>query len=162
MGVEASSWSNMGDLDPPQVTEAFQFFDADGDEMLTEDQFIKMVQSLGQTPTQAKLKELLDSNKNAEGLVDRPACDKMMPEIQAQKKSRTDVIEAFKVFDNRGDGMITVENFKQMMGSVGEKLTATEVQEAVAKATEVAPGESDGQAAIEYEKYVEWMMGKDA
>ena len=34
---------------------------------------------------------------------------------------------ASQVFDNRSDGCITVENFKQMMGTVGEKLTAQEV-----------------------------------
>jgi len=37
-----------------------------------------------------------------------------------------------------------------------------QVQEAVAKALEVAAGKTDGQEAIDYVAYVDWMMGKDA
>jgi len=65
------------------------------------------------------------------------------------------------VFDNRSDGCITVENFKQMMGTVGEKLTAQEVSEALTKALEVAHSTSDGNEAIDYRAYVDWMMGPD-
>merc|ERR1711907_509393 len=159
MGVTRAT---MGDMpDAAAVQEAFQFFDKDGDELLTKEEFTKMVQSLGQTPTKAKLSELLDQYA-PNGTVNKDACDKMMPEIAKEKKSKQDVIDAFKVFDNRSDGHITVDNFRQMMGNVGEKLTAPEVQEAVAKALEVARGQTDGQEAIDYVAYVDWMMGKDA
>merc|ERR1712070_800255 len=113
-----------------------------------------MVQSLGETPTQAKLGELLAGKTD----IDREGVKAMMPAIKAEKKNEQDVIDAFKVFDNRSDGHITVDNFRQMMGNVGEKLSGPEVQEAVTKALEVAKGETDGQEAIDYVAYVDWMM----
>merc|ERR1712070_1016208 len=115
-----------------------------------------MVQSLGETPTQAKLGELLAGKTD----IDREGVKAMMPAIKAEKKNEQDVLNPFKVFDNRSDGHITVDNFRQMMGSVGEKLTPQEVTDAVAKAKEVADTTmDDGQEAIEYAKYVDWMMG---
>merc|ERR1711881_711885 len=157
MGIER----NMGDMpDEAALQEAFRFFDKDEDQQLTHEEFTKMVQSLGQTPTQARLNELLQENA-AGGTVDMEACKKMMPDIAKEKKTRQQVIDAFKVFDNRSDGHITVENFRNMMGQVGEKLKPQEVDEAVAKALEVAKGSSAGESGdcIEYEKYVTWMMG---
>jgi len=149
-------------MDPAAIQEAFQFFDTDGDDILNKEQFTKMVQSLGQTPTQAKLEELMGTHA-PDGQVNRDACDKMMPEIEKEKKSKKDVLDAFKVFDNRSDGKITLENFRQMMGNVGEKLTAPEVAEASQKAMEVAGTKTEeGGDAIDYNQYVTWMMGKDA
>merc|ERR1712159_218522 len=151
----------MGDVpEDAAIQEAVRFFDKDEDQNLTHEEFTKMVQSLGQTPTQARLKELLDENAPS-GQVDMDACKKMMPAIAAEKKSRQQVIDAFKVFDNRSDGHITVDNFRNMMGQVGEKLSPQEVEEAVTKALEVAKGSSAGESGdcIEYEKYVTWMMG---
>merc|ERR1711934_86362 len=150
----------MGDApDAAAVKEAFMFFDQEGKESLDHATFVKMVQSLGQTPTQARLKELLEQYAPDDAPVDMAAVEKMMPEIAKEKKSKEDVINAFKVFDNRGNGCISVENFRQMMGSVGEKLTAPEVNEAVTKALEIAKGEEDGIDAIDYHAYVDWMMG---
>jgi len=148
-------------LSPEEITEAFTFFDTEGNGVLEEEQFTKMVQSLGQTPTKEKLKELYGTHAK-EGKIDKAACDAMMPEIEAEKKTKAQVLDAFKVFDNRGDGCITVDNFKQMLGQVGEPLSPPEVQEAVAKALEKAPKDSDGKEAIEYGVYVEWMMGDQA
>jgi len=142
------------------VDEAFRFFDQGEKGHLTHDEFIKMVQSLGETPTQEKLKELLGNLGKDQ--VERADCDKMLPDIREQRKSKKDVIDAFKVFDNRSDGHITVDNYRTMMGSLGEKLPMSEVQLAIDKALEVAPGETDGQTAIVYETYVDWMMGPDA
>merc|ERR1712072_525360 len=163
MGVEPASLKQtiMGDApDAAAVKEAFLFFDKEGKEFLTSEEFIKMVQSLGQTPTKAQLTKLLEEHApNNEVKMD--AVEKMMPEIAKTKKTRKEVLDAFRVFDNRSDDHITVDNFRQMMGQVGEKLDAKEVDEAVAKALEVAAGETENVPAIKYPDYVDWMMGKE-
>merc|ERR1712072_1038735 len=144
--------------DAATVREAFLFFDKEGKDYLTQEEFVKMVQSLGQTPTQDELKDLLEKNDCTEGEIKLDAITAMMPEITKTKKTRSEVIDAFKVFDNNSDGCITVDSFKQMMGQVGEKLGPKEIDEAVTKALEIAKGSSDGQDAIEYARYVDWMM----
>merc|ERR1712046_281814 len=147
---------SMTSLPDPEQEEAFRFFDKGEKGHLTPDEFICMVQSLGETPTQKSLQELLKDKQD----IDRDGVVAMMPAIKAEKKTEADVIKAFKVFDNRSDGHITVENFRQMMGSVGEKLTPDQVLEATTKAQEIAGSTmDDGSPAIKYEKYVKWMMG---
>merc|ERR550514_15505 len=96
-----------------EFEEAFQFFDNPPSGSLSHASFIKMVQSLGQTPTQEVLKNLLEGKPDE---IDLAMAKEMMTAIEAEIKTKEDVINAFKVFDNRGDKCITVENFKAMMG----------------------------------------------
>ena len=53
--------------------------------------------------------------------------------------------EAFNVFDKDGSGFITFEELKQVMESLGEKLTDAEVNEMLTEADE----DSDGQVSFE-------------
>merc|ERR1712072_1195343 len=87
MGEPASlKQTIMGDApDAAAVKEAFLFFDKEGKEFLNHEEFIKMVQSLGQTPTKAQLKVLLEERApNNEVKMD--AVEKMMPEIAKTKR----------------------------------------------------------------------------
>merc|ERR1711964_366933 len=77
----------MGD---PEVEEAFRFFDKGEKGHLSPEEFTQMVQSLGDTPTQAKLGELLAGKTD----IDREGVKAMMPAIKAEKLKPEEVHEA--------------------------------------------------------------------
>merc|ERR1711865_1252109 len=153
--------AKMSAPDAGAVTEAFQFFDQDNDEKLSRQDFEKMVQSLGQTPTQAALKKLLDENVDGDELVTKAACDAMMPAIVLEKKDKDAVMNAFAVFDNRSDGNITVVSFRSMMGGVGEKLKPAEVNAAIEQLRTldmIVDNPEYQEETIAYAAYVNWMF----
>ena len=63
-------------------------------------------------------------------------------------------IEAFKVFDRDGNGLISAAELRHVMTNLGEKLTDEEVDEMIREA------DVDGDGHINYEEFVRMMMAK--
>ena len=65
-----------------------------------------------------------------------------------------ELIEAFKVFDRDGNGLISSIELRHVMTQLGEKLTDDEVEEMIKEA------DNDGDGYINYEEFVKMMMTK--
>ena len=65
-----------------------------------------------------------------------------------------ELIEAFKVFDRDGNGLISAAELRHVMTNLGEKLTDEEVDEMIREA------DVDGDGHINYEEFVRMMMAK--
>ena len=52
-----------------------------------------------------------------------------------------DMLEAFKVFDKNGDGVISVSELRQVMNNLGERLTDRELQRMFQNADQDGDGE---------------------
>merc|ERR1719310_1908083 len=147
-----------------EVLEAFAFFDNDDNQYLEFPVFEKMVQSLGETPTKNKLTTIFNEVCE-DGKADKAKIEQMWPAIVAERKTKHQVEVAFKVFDNRGEGYITDEQFATMLKTVGETLSAEEYQAAFEKAKELSPPDcidmGDPEAkkpAIQWKPFLDWMM----
>merc|ERR1711904_312142 len=64
------------------------------------------------------------------------------------------LIEAFKVFDEDGSGVISAAELRHVMTNLGEKLTDEEVDEMIREA------DVGGDGQINYEEFVKMMMAK--
>ena len=60
----------------------------------------------------------------------------MSQTMQSMEDSEDEILEAFKFFDERGTGFITTADFRQVMTSLGDKLTDDDVDDML-KAAEV-------------------------
>lgn len=65
-----------------------------------------------------------------------------------------ELIEAFKVFDRDGNGLISAAELRHVMTNLGEKLTDEEVDEMIREA------DIDGDGHINYEEFVRMMMAR--
>jgi calmodulin len=65
-----------------------------------------------------------------------------------------ELVEAFKVFDRDGNGLISAAELRHVMTNLGEKLTDDEVDEMIREA------DIDGDGHINYEEFVRMMMAK--
>ena len=78
--------------------------------------------------------------------------------LMARKMRDTDteeeLIEAFKVFDRDGNGLISAQELKHVMISLGEKITDEEVDEMIKEA------DIDGDGYINYEEFVRMIINK--
>lgn len=76
------------------------------------------------------------------------------PHLTQDSDTEEELIEAFKVFDRDGNGLISAAELRHVMTNLGEKLTDDEVDEMIREA------DLDGDGHINYEEFVRMMMAK--
>ena len=94
----------------------------------------------------------LDADGN--GTIDFPEFLSLMARKMKDTDTEEELIEAFKVFDRDGNGLISAAELRHVMTNLGEKLTDEEVDEMIREA------DLDGDGHINYEEFVRMMMAK--
>eukprot|EP00996_Jenningsia_fusiforme_P000740 NODE_166_length_2944_cov_19.065630_g152_i0.p1 GENE.NODE_166_length_2944_cov_19.065630_g152_i0~~NODE_166_length_2944_cov_19.065630_g152_i0.p1 ORF type:complete len:935 (-),score=237.39 NODE_166_length_2944_cov_19.065630_g152_i0:138-2855(-) len=93
----------------------------------------KALQSLGQNPSDAELRDMCDGI-GAKDRVDFPEFLGFMAMKMSDTDSEEEIKEAFRLFDKDGDGTISVAELANVMSSLGEKLTDEEIDEMIREA----------------------------
>jgi len=88
------------------------------------------------------------------GTIDFPEFLSLMARKMKDTDTEEELIEAFKVFDRDGNGLISASELRHVMTNLGEKLTDEEVDEMIREA------DIDGDGHINYEEFVRMMMAK--
>jgi len=115
--------------------------------------FNKVVRAVGLNPTEADVAEL--KKKAGGGDCDFDAFKKVViPEMEKSKDSVDHIGDALSAFDADGSGFIAVGEFKHVLTTMGEGLTAEEMEEVM---TEVEP--QGGK--IDYREFATMIFGED-
>jgi calmodulin len=140
---------------------------ADGDGTVTTKELGTVMRSLGQNPTEAELRDMINEvDADGNGTIDFPEFLTMMARKMRDTDSEEEIREAFKVFDKDGNGFISAAELRNVMTSlgalllidsrplalvirsplrIGEKLSDQEVDEMIREA------DIDGDGQINYE-----------
>ena len=86
------------------------------------------------------------------GTIDFPEFLTLMARKIKDTDTEEELREAFKVFDRDGNQLISAAELRQVMTTLGEKLTDEEVDEMIREA------DIDGDGQINYEEFVRMMM----
>lgn len=78
----------------------------------------------------------------------------MMLAKKEETSREEEIKEAFRLFDKDGNGYISACELRQLMTSLGEKLTDDEVGEMIREA------DIDGDGQVNYEEFLRMMQGK--
>merc|ERR1711862_89291 len=115
--------------------EAFLLFDKDGDGTITTKELGTVMRSLGQTPTEAELLDMINEvDSDGSGTIDFAEFLNLMARKMKDADSEEELMEAFKVFDKDGNGFISAAELRHVMTNLGEKLTEDEVDEMIKEA----------------------------
>lgn len=138
-----------------EYREAFNLFDSDGDGTITSKELGVVMRSLGQTPTEAELKEMIaEVDANKDGTIDFKEFLGLMATQTKERDSEEELREAFKVFDKDGNGFISAAELRHVMTSLGEKLTDEEVDAMMKEA------DTDGDGQVDIEEFTKMMCRK--
>merc|ERR1711976_403676 len=138
-----------------EFKEAFSLFDKDGDGTITTKELGTVMRSLGQNPTEAELQDMINEvDADGNGTIDFPEFLSLMARKIKDTDTEEELREAFKVFDRDGNQLISAAELRQVMTTLGEKLTDEEVDEMIREA------DVDGDGQINYEEFVRMMMAK--
>jgi len=144
-----------------ECREAFQMFDKNGDGSITTEELGKTLKSLGQNPTAQDLKDMIagvdvDENGTIEFNEFLIMLKKKMkdPGEDAYKTEEEMIKEAFQKFDVNKTGIISADELRQVMASIGEKLTNKELEDMIREA------DSNGDGFIDYQEFVKIIKSK--
>ena len=144
---------NLTDEQISEFKEAFNLYDKDGDGTITIFELGSIMRSLGHTPSDSELQDLIDEIDNDKnGSIDFSEFVTMMSKKSNHVNSESELIEAFKVFDKDGNGFITSQELRHVMTNLGEKITEKEADEMIKEA------DLDGDGRIDYEEFVKMMI----
>ncbi|XP_073150530.1 calmodulin-7-like [Henckelia pumila] len=138
-----------------EFKEAFSLFDKDGDGCITTKEVGYVMRSLGQSPTEVKLEDMINEvDADGNGTIDFPEFLNLMVRKMRDTDSVEELTEAFRVFDKDQNGFISAAELRHVMTNLGEKLTGCVVDEMIREA------DVDGDGQIDYQEFVKLMMAK--
>ncbi|KAJ4490924.1 hypothetical protein J3R30DRAFT_3694815 [Lentinula aciculospora] len=117
-----------------QFKEAFQLIDHDKDGWVNESDLREIFTSLGITPTQAMLDDLLSSRPGDTSSIS--SADKginftmfltMMSERLFEFDTEPELLEAFESFDEKDNGTVRVEDMRRWLGELANRMSEQEI-----------------------------------
>ena len=118
-----------------ELKEYFEMFDRDKDGSINEKELGNILRSLGHDPTDQDLSEMINEvDNNSDSKIEFDEFCKIMNNKLKQNDVEQELIEAFKIFDKDGKGLISENEFKHIMLSLGEKISEEELEEMMKKA----------------------------
>ena len=131
----------------------FDQFDKDKDGKISGKELEKAMISMGQNPTEDEINEMMrEVDLNQDGKIDFEEFMILMTKSSPDTKTEEEVINAFRVFDKEGNGLIASSELKHIMMTIGDKMTEEEADEMVNEA------DIDEDGMINYEEFVRMMM----
>lgn len=146
----------MAELTPEQLREfevAFNQFDSDKDGRITINELGAMMRSIGQTPTEIELHEMIEEvDQDKDNEIDFNEFVTMMMKTIHDVESEERTLEAFKVFDRDGSGVIRVSELKNIMMQLGDPISDAEADDLLQLANQE-------EGLIDYVEFVKSIFG---
>jgi calmodulin len=139
-----------------EFKEVFDLFDKNGDGRIPTKELGTMMRSLGQNPSDSELHDMIDEvDADNTGTIDFTDFLATTARKTKETDSEEEIKEVFKIFDRDASGLISAAELRQVMASLGENLTDDEIDEMVREVGQ------DGDGQIDYNEFVQLVMGKD-
>ncbi|GAA0162388.1 calmodulin-related [Lithospermum erythrorhizon] len=146
-------------MDAGELHRIFQMFDRNGDGTITKKELHDSLKNIGINISDVELTQMVEKiDVNKDGCVDIEEFRELYKSIMDNNNERDeeeDMREAFKVFDQNGDGFITVEELKKVLASLGLKQGRT-VEDCTKMILRV---DADGDGMVNYNEFKQMMRG---
>lgn len=143
-------------MDQTELKRVFQLFDRNGDGRITKKELNESLEKLGIFIPDKDLSQMIDKiDINGDGCVDIEEFGELYQTImeEREEEEEEDMKEAFNVFDRNGDGFITVDELRSVLGSLGLKQGRT-VEDCKKMITKV---DVDGDGMVNYNEFKQMM-----
>ena len=135
--------------------DAFNMFDNNQDGTITREKLGNLMRKLNQTVTEDDLKDMISVvDTKGDGKINFEEFVAMMEKRKDEADTEQEIINAFRVFDKDGNGLISKAELTNIMSILGDTLSNEEIEEMIIEA------DVDGDGFINYEEFVRMMMAK--
>jgi len=148
VNIDLQEWQ-LTDEQVAEYKEVFMLFDKDEDGVLTYPELNVVMKSLGQRPSEKELLRMV-REVSEDRIYDTIEFNEFLQMMSKQMRnySQDSLRDAFRIFDKDDDGLISVEELRNIMLRLGEKMTDKELDEMIAEAN------CDKDGHIDYEEFV--------
>lgn len=134
---------------------AFEMFDKDKDGSITIIELANVMRNLNMDPTEEELKQMIDEvDLDKNGTIDFDEFVTLMNRRNRETDVEEDVLNAFKVFDRDGNGLISITDLRHIILGAGNELSEDEVDEMLREA------DIDMDGFINYEDFIRTLLSK--
>ena len=139
-----------------QYQDAFEMFDKDKDGTISAKELANVMETLiGQKPSMDEINSMIkEVDLNSDGKIELEEFITLMMKNNPDSQQEGEVIDAFRVFDKEGNGLIQTDELKHIMMTIGDKMTEVEADEMIHEA------DIDDDGVISYEEFVRMMMAR--
>merc|ERR1719402_726204 len=104
---------NMDTIQNAELKEAFDEFDKDGSGAISSKELLGVMRAMGQNPTEDELNSLvMEVDLDGNGTIEFPEFLEMMKQKATEEDQEEELKEAFKIFDRRRNGFITLKELR--------------------------------------------------
>ncbi|PAV60838.1 hypothetical protein WR25_14685 [Diploscapter pachys] len=136
--------SRMEALKECELREIFKEFDKNGDGKINRQELEVALLQFGENPTGGKIEALIEqADIDGNGCIDIDEFLLVLKKQLISPKEERELREVFNVFDKDQDGMISLGDLLDIMGSLGEKLTEVEAKLMIREADRNSDGKID-------------------
>ncbi|GFQ06396.1 calmodulin-like protein 3 [Phtheirospermum japonicum] len=143
-------------MDPAELKRVFQMFDRNGDGRITKQELNDSLENMGIFIPDKELSAMIDKiDINGDGCVDIGEFETLYQNIMDERDVEEDMREAFNVFDQNGDGFITVDELKSVLASLGLKQgrAAEDCKKMIMRV------DADGDGMVDFSEFKQMMRG---
>ncbi|GMI10940.1 hypothetical protein TrLO_g9293 [Triparma laevis f. longispina] len=138
-----------------EFKDAFSLFDRDGDGTITTVELGTVMRSLGQSVTEADLKDMISEvDADNSGTLDFAEFLTMMVRKMRGVDVQEEIASAFRTFDDDGSGTIDASELKSILTEIDDKLSSEDIKSMMAEA------DVDGDGTINYEEFANMLIQK--
>jgi len=145
-------------MDPNELKRVFQMFDRNDDGRITKKELNDSLENLGIFIPDKELSQMIEKiDVNRDGCVDIEEFRELYESIMSERdeEEEEDMREAFNVFDQNGDGFISVDELRSVLVSLGLKQGRT-VEDCKKMIGSV---DVDGNGLVDYKEFKQMMKG---
>lgn len=137
-----------------EIKQIFTLFDRDGDGQVDCEELGTVLRASNRLPSESEIAELKSktlNNKTTFSFADLLSILSKLPVVDSSSL-RSALLDAFRVFDQQGNGEIGTQELRHIMTSLGEKLSDQEAEEMIKLA------DPSGTGVIRYENFVDKLV----
>ncbi|KAL6191377.1 hypothetical protein ACLB2K_037768 [Fragaria x ananassa] len=148
--------ANKVEMQPTELKRVFQMFDRNGDGRISKEELSHSLENLGIfIPDQELFNMINKIDVDGDGCVDIDEFGELYQFIMDERDDEDDMKEAFGVFDQNGDGFITVDELRTVLSSLGLK-QGRSMEDCTRMITKV---DVDGDGMVNYNEFRQLMKG---
>ena len=138
-----------------EFKEAFKLFDTNGDDEISSQELGDLMKKLGLKPTESELADMINEiDYDGSNSIDFQEFISLISRKMAEDGIEKELGEAFKIFDNSGNGTMEADHFKKIIKDLSNNLTDDEIKDMLAEA------DPDGDGRIQFTDLINIMLGK--